>query len=121
MYSKWSSCLQDRIGKSTLNVLQNFDITKEKSESMVVRGHSKGFRRKENQKVNKSDHYGQKAISKINYDTSLTIQKFHGNVKALASLKMDEDSNNRSEYMDLECSFQKERKYGIQFPSFITY
>jgi hypothetical protein len=100
--------LQERIGKHTVNVLKNFDINEEKSESMIIMGQSQGFRRKENQKLNTSDHYGQKVISVSNYDASLSLLKYQGDVEVQASLRTDEDTNNCIEYIDPECSFQKE-------------
>jgi hypothetical protein len=106
MYFKWLTCLQERIGKNTVNILKNFDINEEKSESMIIMGQSKGFRRKENQKLNKSDR---EVISVSNYDASLSLLKSQGDVEVQASLRMDEDTNNCIEYIDdPECSFQKE-------------
>jgi len=99
MYFKWLTCLQERIGKNTVNILKNF-------ESMIIMGQSKGFRRKENQKLNKSDR---DVISVSNYDGSLSLLKSQGDVEVQASLRMDEDTNNCIEYIDdPECSFQKE-------------
>lgn len=102
--------MQEWVGKNTVNVLQNFDIKEEKSESAIVVGQSKGLRRNENQKLNKSDHYGRKRISMTKYDASLPLQKSQGNVKVQASLKMDEDTSNCIEYVDLECSFRKDTR-----------
>lgn len=101
-------CLQEKIGKSTINVLQNIDNNEEKSESMIVKGQSEEFRRKESWKLNKSDHCGQKVISVTNYDASPCGQKSHRDAEVHASLKVDEGTN--CAYIDLECSFQNETR-----------
>jgi hypothetical protein len=101
--------LQEWIGENTVNVLQNFDIKEEKYKSVIAVGQSKGLGRKENQKLNKSDHCGQKVISVAKYDASLPL-KSQGEVKVQASLKMDMDTSDCIEYVDLECSFQKDTR-----------
>lgn len=100
--------MQERIGKNTVDVLKSCDINEEKSESMIIMDQSKGFKRKEKQKLNNSDQYGQKVISVSNYNASLSLLKSQGDVEVQASLRMDEDTNNCIEYIDPECSFQKE-------------
>ncbi|KAF5455624.1 hypothetical protein F2P56_025180 [Juglans regia] len=100
--------VKERIGKSTINVLQNIDNNEEKSESMIGKGQSEEFGRKESRKLNKSDHCGQKVIPVKNYDASPCGQKSHGDAEVHASLKVDEGTN--FAYIDLECSFQKETR-----------
>ncbi|KAM4130138.1 hypothetical protein ACJW30_01G078200 [Castanea mollissima] len=107
--------VKEWVGKNTVNVLHNLDIKEEKSESATVVGQSKGCRRNENQKLSKSDHYGRKRISMTKYDASLPLQKSQGNVKVQAPLKMDEDTSNCIEYVDLECSFQKDTRCSEDF------
>lgn len=100
--------MQEWVGKSSTNVLQNIDNNEEKSESFIVKGQSEGFSGKESWKLNNSNHYGQKVISMTNYDASSCGQKYPGDAEVHASLKVDEGTN--CAYIDHECSFQKETR-----------
>lgn len=99
--------LQEHVDKKMVSVSQNYNVS---DENITFMDQSRGVTTKENQKMKRSEHCGQKGICVANCNASFPQLESQDNatVQVQASLRLDENADNLNEIIDLECSPQKD-------------
>ncbi|XP_015884086.1 uncharacterized protein LOC107419791 [Ziziphus jujuba] len=106
--------VKEHVDKKMVSVSQNYNVS---DENITFMDQSRGVTTKENQKMKRSEHCGQKGICVANCNASFPQLESQDNatVQVQASLRLDENADNLNEIIDLECSPQKDSGFPMVF------